>query len=501
LTNNKKTHQNTHRTDLEHEKENVMIRIREDLERLIGKLNVSSNFFKIHQSCLEEVTKKVFGMDKLGKFVVARPRNISQVQKIVRYANKNRIYVFVRGGGSSYFGGELPTRQGIVIETTGLNQIKKLDQDDGYVVCEAGVTVQELNDFLKKRRFWWPHNPGSRESATVGGSISSLGVGTFSTRFGYASDSVLSLTVVTPRSDIIEIGSNTKHDMSSYNLLDVFTSSEGTLGIIVKTKLKVFRVPSSRRIGLFSFNKLEDAVRTAQEIIVSGIYPESLEIEDVRRFTLEGLAPVIDLKSKVVRNMNLEGVQAVLFVNCSGSKEITNFHLAQIEHISSKNNGRNFTKDQQRIIDLYWRSKTEISSWAPRENTKFKVHTCVPAIPLNKIPRFEKICLGLLKKYPKLKSMGIGYYLIVQNHECTVSARVRLDESDRESIHQYELFTADLAGRAVELGGSPASTFGVGAILTNIVDDYTSPSWRVLSSKLKQMIDPNSIFGPDKKGS
>jgi glycolate oxidase len=486
-------------SDFIEEKSNDLAQTKRYLGKLIGISNVSSKFFKVPQSCLDEVTKKVFGMDKLPEFIVARPRTIDQLQKIVQYANEKKVSVFVRGGGSGYFGGDLPSRQGIVIETTALNHIRKFDRDIGYVICEAGTTVSDLNDLLKKRRFWWPHNPGSRQCATVGGSLSSLGVGTFSTRFGYASDSVLSMTIVTPIGNIVEIGSNIRHDMSSYNLLEMISSAEGTLGIIVEAKLKVFQLPDTRRIRLFFYSQLKDAVLTAQEIIASGIYPESMEIEDVQRFTYEGLAPLIDLKSERVRKLNLSKVRAVLFVNCAGSKEITDHLSTKIEFIASEHDARR-VKDQE-IVNPYWKSKTEVTTWAPKEtNTTSKVHTCVPAVPLCKVPKLEQVYWKLSRKYPRLTPMGIGYYIIIQNHECTVSARIMLDDSDRESIHDYELFTTDLATEVVKMGGTPASTFGVGTILVNIANKYTSPSWRALSSKLKLAMDPNGIFGSGKKG-
>jgi glycolate oxidase len=475
-----------------------LARTRRHLERLIGGSNVSSKFFRVSESCMKEVTKKVFGMDKVSRFFVARPKTIAQVQKIVQYANARKIYIFVRGGGSGYFGGELPTRDGIVLETTGLNHIRQFDRENGFVVCEAGITVHALNAFLRKQGFFWPHNPGSRNWATVGGGLSSLGVGTFSTKFGYASDSVLSLTVVIPTGDIVEIGSNVRHDMSSYNLLDMICSAEGTLGIIVEAKLKVFRLPSARKISLFFFEALKGAAQASREIIASGIYPESMEIEDMQRFTFEGLAPLIDLKSARVQKLDLQKFQAVLFVNCAGSKEMTDFESSHIALIASKNNARSL-KDQG-IIDLYWKSKTEVSSWVSEETSNFKVHTCVPSVPLSKVAKLEQAYWKLSRKYPRLTPMGIGYYIIIQNHECTVSARIKLDDSDMESIHEYESFTADIAAEVVKMGGTPASTFGLGTILVDIARKYTSPSWLMLSSKLRKLIDPNGILSPDKKG-
>jgi glycolate oxidase len=468
------------------------------LRSKVGKSNVSEQPFVVSESCLAEVTKKVFGMGKTYLYLIARPGNVGQIQQIVRYASRNGIPIFVRGSGTGYFGGEIPTQNGITIETTALVGIKEFNREIGYVVCEAGTSVIALNQYLRKRDYYWPHNPGSRMFATVGGSLASLGVGTFSTRYGYATDSVLSLKVITPTGAILETGSNIPHDMSSLNLIQLICSSEGTLGIIIEAKLKIFRIPEARKASIFLFKKIADAVVCASEILRSGICPESLEIEDLSRFTSEGIAPVMSLKDPRIQRLHLDRYEAILFLNNAGSRDQVSSATSQIEAISNRNNGKKIA--DEKLTSLYWKSKTEISSWAANKTPKKKVHTFVPAVPLSKVPVFEKCYLEIARKYTRITPVGVGYFVIFRNEECTVSARTMLDETDPKSIREYEDFVSDLAGDVVKMGGAIASTFGLGTILAPIAKkNAPSRSWYELSLKLKMAVDPNGIMSPGKK--
>ncbi|MEM4239345.1 MAG: FAD-binding oxidoreductase, partial [Nitrososphaerota archaeon] len=235
--------------------------IRQNIEGIVGKHNVSENFYKISDYCMNHVAKNIFAMSKYEPFLVVRPQNLDQLINLVKYANNNSIPIFIRGGGTGYSGGEVPTSSGIVLEMTGLNKVISVDAEGRYVVCEAGITVLELNNILQKKYgLWWPHDPGSREWATVGGSISTLGCGAYTTKYGYASDNVVSMKVVTPEGNLATIGSKVRHDATSYNLLDLMTSAEGTLGVIVEATLKVFPTPEKRIVSISLFEKFQDAV-------------------------------------------------------------------------------------------------------------------------------------------------------------------------------------------------------------------------------------------------
>lgn len=471
---------------------------KESLTRIVGEENVSDEFFEISKSCLDEVSRRVFEIDKTAHHVVARPRAISQVQEILRYAAAHSIPVFVRGSGTGYFGGEVPTVPGVVIETTGLTRVLELDRQGGYVTCETGLKVEKLNEYLKKRGFWWTHVPGSRKWATVGGTISALGAGPFSSRFGYAPDTVASMSVVTPDGQLVRLGlGKIKHDMSSLRMGDLFASSEGTLGVVVQVTLKVFPLPESRRVGIYAFSRLQDAVATCYDILDSGLYPECIEIEDRHRFMIEGLAPLIDLQDSRVKALGVENATAFLVVSHSGSNGVTRFSKRVSDGIVKRNGGRPLR--DRKVVELYWRSKTEITSWLSKETGSLKVHTCLPSVPLYMIPKLARITRTLLARANKVAAVGTGYFVIMPSMECSSSIRMMFDDKDPDAVREYEAISRNIARAVIGLEGTPASTFGVGSILVPEVDALGPNERLLLARKVKRAVDPHGIMNPGKK--
>jgi glycolate oxidase len=471
---------------------------RESLVRIVGEKNVSRDFFEISKSCLDEVSRRVFDLDKTADHIVARPTDISQVQGVIKYAAERNIPVFVRGSGTGYFGGEVPTSVGIVIETTALTKVVELDRKGGYVTCQTGLKVEKLNDYLKKRGFWWTHVPGSRKWATVGGTVSALGGGPFASRFGYAPDTVASMSVVTPDGELVRLGlGKVKHDMSSLRMSDLFASAEGTLGVVVQVTLKIFPLPESRQVGLYAFPRLQDAVATCYDILNSGVYPECIEIEDRNRFLIEGLAPLIDLKSPRVKALGIGGAGAFMVVSHSGSSDVTRFSQKATAGIVQRNKGR-VLKDKK-IIDLYWKSKTEITSWLSKETGKLKVHTCLPSVPLYRIPDLAKFSGGLITKASKVSAVGTGYFVIMPSMECSSSIRMMFDDKDPEAVKEYESIAREVAQKVLSLDGTPASTFGVGSLLVGEVDALGPRERVALARKIKHAIDPKGILNQGKK--
>jgi len=470
-------------------------KIKVELEQLIGKENVSTNFYMISDYCMNHVAKNIFAMSKTEPFVVARPLTIDHLVKIIKYADSNEIPIFIRGGGTGYSGGEIPTSSGIVIEMTGMNRIISVDADGRYVTCEAGITVKSLNEYLEKHGLWWPHDPGSRDWATVGGSLSSLGCGAFTTKYGYASNSVTCMKVVTASGEVIELGSKVRNDITSYNLLDLFTSSEGTLGVIAEATLKVFPIPKRREIVISIFERFREAIKTCYDIADYGLYPESLMMEDNLRFALEGLAPHIDLEDQAVKKLQLDSSQAVVIASYAGYDDFVKICVEKTKEIMLSNNGKLI--DDKQILNAYWKSKTELPSWS-KELEGVKVHSFVPAIPLYRAADFNDIYNKLVLKFD-LSKAGARYYVVLPFMECTVSPTVLFNDNDENSVRAYEDFTKSFSEEVSKMGGSPASTTGVGMRLIDIVEKILPDSNKNLVKKIKTALDPKWILSPNKK--
>ncbi|MDT7877742.1 MAG: FAD-binding oxidoreductase [Candidatus Caldarchaeales archaeon] len=470
--------------------------VKKDLEVLIGRENVSTNFYTVSEYCMNHVAKNIFAMSKHKPFIVARPISMAQLIAVVKYANQEEIPIFLRGGGTGYSGGEVPTSSGIVIELTGLNKVKSVDSRSRHVVCEAGITVKDLNTFLMDNyNLWWPHDPGSRDWATVGGSIATLGCGAYTTKYGYAPASVTYMKIVTPEGEIIELGSKIRNDMTCYNMIDLFASSEGTLGIILEASLKVFPIPKHRDLVIGVFETFKEAVDTCFSIADSGLYPESLMMEDSLRFVLEGLAPHIDIDDPSVKRLQLDRREAVVIVSYGGLESFVKACRSETAQIMLSKGG--IIVDDKRIVDAYWKSKTELPSWS-KEMQGVRVHSFVPAIPLNVATDFNAKYNQLIGELG-LNKGGARYYVVLPWMECTVSPTAIFDDNDPNSVAAYEEFTRRFSEYVRGIDGAPASTTGVGMRLLDIVEKLTARSQLTIARKIKSCIDPKNILCPDKK--
>jgi FAD/FMN-containing dehydrogenase len=140
---------------------------------------------------------------------VVRPASVEDLQAAVRTAAETRTAIFTRGGGASYTDAYLPSvRHSILIDMGGLNRVVELNEHDGYVTVEAGITWAALKQALDATLFRTPFfGPFSGHAATVGGSISQHAVSHGSAAHGISAQSVVSLDIVTASGALLRTGS------------------------------------------------------------------------------------------------------------------------------------------------------------------------------------------------------------------------------------------------------------------------------------------------------
>ncbi|WP_136666530.1 FAD-binding protein [Flavobacterium sp. H122] len=166
------------------------------------------------------------------------PKSTEDVQKLINYCNTNEIPVNTRGMSHSA-SGQCLADQGIVINIKTMNKILSIDFDGktGSVVVEGGITWENLvRETLKVNAT--PPTLTDWQKLTVGGTISTGGLGFMSHNSGIQADNVLELEVVTGDGQI-RICSRTEN----IDLFNLVRSGLGQFGVITKVKMKLNRAP------------------------------------------------------------------------------------------------------------------------------------------------------------------------------------------------------------------------------------------------------------------
>ena len=241
--------------------------------------------------------------------LVVYPRTTEDVAAIVTVAAQMQLPVTPWGAGTSVEGNALPTRGGIVLDTTRMDAVLAIHPADLQAVVQPGVLRPGLNERLRDHGLFFPPDPGV--PSTIGGMVGNNSSGTKSVKYGATKDYVLGLEVVLADGTVVRTGSRAVKSASGYDLTALFVGSEGTLGIVTEVTLRLAPVPAVVRGALARFTSVEDAATAVSTLLGAGIVPSMAELLDER----------------VVALMNENGFswdqQPMLMLEFSGSSEAT----------------------------------------------------------------------------------------------------------------------------------------------------------------------------------
>lgn len=211
--------------------------------------------------------------------LAVRATSTDDVVTVIRWASEHGIPVVVRGGGSGVVGSGLPIHGGVVLDVRGLDSIGSVDTVNQLVTVGAGVLGSDLEEHLQGYGFTTGHYPQSLDLASVGGWVAMRGSGTFSSLHGNIEDRVADIEVVLPTGEVLNTRSLPRASEGP-DLKQLFTGSEGTLGVITAVTLRLAPLPRSRRFNSLLFDGFEAALDATRETLRAGVRPAVVRIYD-----------------------------------------------------------------------------------------------------------------------------------------------------------------------------------------------------------------------------
>ncbi len=216
--------------------------------------------------------------------VVVFADSTADVSAVVKYANAHRIPVTTRGAGFGYVGGAVPMNGGIVLSTAHMNRILGVYPEDGVAVVQPGVITGDLQAAAHAVGWEYPPDPASLKDCSIGGNIATNAGGPRCLKYGVTRSYVLGLEVVLASGEVLRTGGRLHKNKTGFDLVGLFTGSEGMLGIVTEATLRIIPKPPSRAMLAAVFPEFEMAAAAVQAILNAGHLPSALEITD--SFTL-----------------------------------------------------------------------------------------------------------------------------------------------------------------------------------------------------------------------
>ena len=221
--------------------------------------------------------------------LVAFPRDESEIETVLSWAEAEGAAVIPFGGGTSVVGGVEPRlgeRPVVTMDLRRLDRVLEVDPESLAARIQAGATGPGLEGQLREHGLTLRHFPQSFEYATLGGWIATRAGGHFATLETHVDDLVESVRAITPRGTwesrrLPGSGAGPSPDR-------LLLGSEGILGVIAESWVRVRPRPefkASRGVEFADFMAAASAVR---EIAQSGLHPANCRLLDASEAELTG---------------------------------------------------------------------------------------------------------------------------------------------------------------------------------------------------------------------
>jgi len=458
----------------------VTPKIIERLKKIVGEINV----------LLDESTKDTFSHDETTGLkhppdVVVRPHTAEEIVKILSIANQEKIPVTPRGGGTGLSGGAVPVYGGIVLSTQNMNKILEIDRDNLMAVVEAGVVTGELGREVEKYGLFYPINPASLDSCTIGGNIAEATAGANTVKYGTTRNYVCGLEAVLPTGKVIKIGGKLVKNATGYALMHLLIGSEGTLAVITKVILRLIPLPEKKVNLLFPFGDLISCSNAIRQIIKSKIVPTTLDFMD------RGCIKACEEFLK--REFPFNQAKVHLLIELDGSKKdnLENDYI-KIGEICSENGALDALIAEDH--------PTQERLWRARKNVREALMFVSPVIDEEDVvvPRDE--LTHLLKE---IEEISKKYSLPIVNYGHPGDGNVHVNIlkkniDDRMWEEVVPKAVKDIFELTISLGGMISGEHGVGITKKKYLSLAIDNIQIELMRKIKKTFDPNNILNPGK---
>ena len=436
---------------------------------------------------LDEASLNSYGVDALGRGhppdVVVIPANTEQIASIARLCNAERLPLVVRGAGTGFTGGAVPTCGGVLLSMERLDRILEIDELNLLAIVEPNVINADLQKAVEEVGLFYPPDPASLNQSSLGGNVAECAGGPRAFKYGTTKRYVLALEAVLPTGEVIDTGSKAVKNVVGYDLTQLLVGSEGTLAIITKITLRLLPKPPANATMLATFAGIRSAVDAVSELIRRRVVPAALE--------------VIDSDSLQAIDANLggglvpPGTGAALIVEVDGTTRGVQEDLDRVVEACRRVGAKDIARARDETErDRIWSLRRQTSA-ALKATGLIKINHDV-VVPKGRVPELFDV-IAEIKQTFKLRVASFGHAGDGNIHVNLLITPGDADEAARAKEAERFLFT-----RVVGLEGSISGEHGIGFAKAPYLPIELSADEIALMKRVKAAFDPNGILNPGK---
>ena len=423
--------------------------------------------------------------ENFGANLMVRPAHTLELSRVLAYCHAAHIAVVPQGGRTGLAGGAVSRPGQVIVSLDRMSRIEALDPVSRTVLVGAGVTLAALAAQAAEHGLSPGIDLGARDSATIGGMISTNAGGAAAFRHGTMRDRVLGLEVVLADGSVLSELALVRKRNEGLPVERLFAGAEGTLGVIARATLSLVLADGPAATAMVGLRDLAAGVALADALLRN------------RSLTLSALELMsANHAATVCRSCDLKGfddlVAAPYLLLVAGSAASGAAAEAALVAVLET------ATSSELILDaVVAQNETQRAAmWRMRED--WAVDREYPggiwfdvSVPLAQLPGYLYSAAARLQRHPAGLSVFVIGHLGDGNVHLTVNAAQPVSELYEDIA---ELVTADLAAH----GGSFSAEHGIGLEKRATLQRLVSPVKLALMRQLKTALDPQGIMNPGK---
>jgi glycolate oxidase len=328
---------------------------------------------------------------------------------------------------------------------------------------------------------YYAPDPSSQIACTIGGNVAENAGGVHCLKYGLTVHNILKLKVVTVDGELITLGGNA-YDSPGYDLLALFTGSEGMLGIVVEVTVRLLPKPERVQVMLGAFDSVHAAGATVGAIIGAGIVPAGLEMMD--KLAIRAAEDFVHAGYPV-------DAAAILLCEVDGTNEEVSEHVAAIRNImlaQGASSVRTAQDDAERA--LLWKGR---KAAFPAVGRLAPDYYCMDGtIPRRCLPHVLDEIARLSREY------ALPVANVFHAGDGNLHPLILYDANKPGELRRAEEFGGSILELCVRVGGTITGEHGVGIEKINQMCVQFQPAELMQFFAVKHAFDPDALLNPGK---
>lgn len=446
----------------------------------------------LDQDASEDI--EAYNSDWMRKFrghtkLVLRPGSTEEVSKVLRYCNDNMLAVVPQGGNTGLVGGSVPVFDEIVLNLGRMSKIRSFDEATGILVADAGLILENADNFLAEKNHMFPLDLGAKGSCQIGGNVATNAGGLRLLRYGSLHGNVLGLEAVLPDGTIVDDLSKLRKNNTGYDIKQLFIGGEGTIGAITAVSILCPNRSPAVNVAYFalpSFEHCQKAFREAKNQLSEIL--SAFELMDGRS---QQIVSTVKEKSKL-----LEGDHPFYcLIETSGSNSDHDSEKLQafLEDVMEKEivSDGVLAQDQTQVGEM-WAWREGITECLGHWGGVYKYDLSIPLSELYQLVEDtrEKLSKGGLigdsNEYPVVDVVGYGHM-----GDSNLHLNIPTRSFDKRVEKELEPFVYEWVAKR---NGSISAEHGLGISKKAYIGYSRSETMIKLMKQIKNLYDPVSLI-------